>query len=87
MIRIEIRDYSDYEEAHSHNGGAYAWGDTITIDGDTIYIEPWTSAEFCPYCHRFDCSGECSSPERITAERAAAIVRQAIEYGHEVTIE
>lgn len=62
---IIVSDYSEYKEGKSNNGGCYGF-DTVykkVPNKDIWHATEYTTGEFCPYCHSFDCCGNCEQAE------------------------
>ena len=67
---IIFSDYSEYEPSKSRNGGCYGFEVAFTKmpNANFWHREETTTGEFCPYCRRFECSGDCEEAEYYTSK-------------------
>ena len=61
--KIKVRDWSAYDPDRCHDGGQYGFGQNWVRHGNNWQSKLWTTGDFCPYCHSFDCDGSCEGAE------------------------
>lgn len=62
--KIRLIDESNYKPETCRNGGNYAfWTKFQRVSADKWEVSEGTTADFCPYCRSWDCSGECHESE------------------------
>lgn len=81
---VVFNDYSNYDAERCRNGGCY-WFETrytrVADNSDLFEVTEHTSAEFCPYCRSWDCSGKCHVAEFVNEDELKSII-EAFEQLH-----